>query len=446
MKVSKVVTYIFILSIFLMLIFVFTVNISTSASTVQTQIDWWSMFHHDVAHTGSSTSSGPLTNQSAWSTQGSGFSSPSVVDGVVYVGFDAFNATSGVKLWTFTDSYNVSSTQYSPAIANGIVYVCTLNPHYAVMPSDDLYALNGTTGELLWNYTIYSSVAMMGNSWVYTSPNFSPAVNSGVVYAGSLALNASTGALLWNNQIGYYAVSSPAIVNGVDYISNHFGGFYALNASTGETIWRINADAQGSSPAVSGGVIYIHEDGIVQALSATTGKQLWNFSEGIIGNYSPQYYYPPSGISSPAVANGVLYVCGILGTSGGGGSPITYALNASSGMLLWNSTVGGDSSPAISNGVAYLGSYDGIYALNISTGEILWSYKTGNSVFSSPAVANGMVYAGSNNGALYAFGSPSTNYTPTPTPVPELTIWLAPSLIVAVTLLFLVLKKKQSKR
>ena len=444
MKGSKIVTYIFILTIFLTLIFVFTANISTSASTQQTGVDWWSMFHHNVAHTGTSTSNGPIINESAWNTQGSGFSSPSVVDGVVYVGFSALNATTGAKLWTFIDSYNVSTTQYSPAIANGIVYVCTLNPHPAAMPSDDLYALNATTGAQLWNYTIYSSVSTIGNSWVYTSPNFSPVVNNNVVYAGSLALNASTGVLLWNNQIGYLAVSSPAIVNGVDYLSVHFGGFYALNASTGVTIWRINADAQGSSPAVSDGVVYIHEDGIVQALSATTGAQLWNFSEGIIGGFPPQYFYPPSGISSPAIANGVLYVCGVLGN--GPGSPISYALNASTEKLLWNSTVGGDSSPAISNGVAYVGSSGGLYALNASSGATIWSYKTGNYVFSSPAIANGMVYAGSTNDVLYAFGSPSSNSSPTPTPpVPELTIWLATSLFVGVTLLFLVLKKKQSK-
>ena len=386
--------------------------------TNQTSNDW-PMFHHDPAHTGTATSEGPLTNQTTWIAEGTATSSPAVMDGVVYAGFDAFNATTGAKLWTFTDSYNVSGTQYSPAIANGIAYVCTLNPHPAVMPSDDLYALNATTGAQLWNYTIYSSVAMMGNSWVYTSPNFSPVVSSGVVYAGSLALNASTGALLWNNQIGYYAVSSPAIVNGVDYISVHFGGFYALNASTGETIWRINADAQGSSPAISDGVIYIHEDGIDQALNASTGINLWTFSEGSIGNFPPDYQYPPSGTSSPAIANGVMYISGILGV--GAGLPITYALNASTGTLLWNSNVGGYSSPAISGGTVYVGSSDGIYSLNSSTGTTIWQYNTGNYVFSSPAVANGMVYVGSNSGTIYAFGSPSTNPSPTPTATPTST-------------------------
>ena len=64
-----------------------------------------------------------------------------------------------------------------------------------------------------------------------------------------------------------------------------------------------------------------------------------------------------------------------------------------------------DSSPAVANGVVYVGSYDGkVYALNAKTGVELWSYTTGSYVFSSPAVANGVVYVGSEDSMVYAFG------------------------------------------
>ena len=53
-----------------------------------------------------------------------------------------------------------------------------------------------------------------------------------------------------------------------------------------------------------------------------------------------------------------------------------------------------DSSPAVANGVVYVGSDDGnVYALNAATGAKLWSYATGK-LESSPAVANGVVYVG----------------------------------------------------
>ena len=41
------------------------------------------------------------------------------------------------------------------------------------------------------------------------------------------------------------------------------------------------------------------------------------------------------------------------------------------------------SSPAVANGVVYVGSYDNnVYALNASTGALLWQYTTGQEVWS----------------------------------------------------------------
>ena len=57
-----------------------------------------------------------------------------------------------------------------------------------------------------------------------------------------------------------------------------------------------------------------------------------------------------------------------------------YALNATTGAKLWNYTTGGgvDSSPAVANGVVYVGSDDNnTYALNATTGAKLWNYTTG---------------------------------------------------------------------
>src|ERR1017187_6945305 len=61
------------------------------------------------------------------------------------------------------------------------------------------------------------------------------------------------------------------------------------------------------------------------------------------------------------------------------------------------------SSPAVANGAVYVGSLDNnVYALNAATGAKLWQFTTGNSVWSSPAVANGVVYVGSFDNNVYA--------------------------------------------
>ena len=72
----------------------------------------------------------------------------------------------------------------------------------------------------------------------------------------------------------------------------------------------------------------------------------------------------------------------------------------------WQYTTGGPifSSPAVANGVVYVGTYNSfLYALDARTGAFKWSYLTGGEVRSSPAVVNGVVYFGSYDSKLYAF-------------------------------------------
>jgi outer membrane protein assembly factor BamB len=137
-----------------------------------------------------------------------------------------------------------------------------------------------------------------------------------------------------------------------------------------------------------------------------TNMERWNPCEKVlnvhnVGNLVLKWSYATGSSveSSPAVANGVVYV--------GSDDYKLYALNAHTGAKLWSYTTDlfVDSSPAVSNGVVYVGSRDdNVYALNARTGAKLWSYTTGNDVESSPAVSNGMVYVGSYDGKVYVFG------------------------------------------
>ena len=133
-------------------------------------VDWWPMFHHDLNHTGYSTSRAPKTNQTLWSyTTGSSilWSSPAVADGRVYVGSAdykvyALNASTGSLIWSYTTGASVYS---SPAVADGRVYVGSYD--------SKVYCLNASTGSLIWSYTTGDYVQS------------SPAVADGKVYVGS---------------------------------------------------------------------------------------------------------------------------------------------------------------------------------------------------------------------------------------------------------------------
>src|SRR6202521_4087378 len=91
---------------------------------------------------------------------------------------------------------------YAPAVSEENVYVG------ANYPDNKLYALNATTGKLLWSFAGGANYGMNG-----------PSVANGVVYVGSndhhlYALNARNGALLWGLTTGDFVVSTTAIAGG----------------------------------------------------------------------------------------------------------------------------------------------------------------------------------------------------------------------------------------
>jgi outer membrane protein assembly factor BamB len=111
-----------------------------------------------------------------------------------------------------------------------------------------------------------------------------------------------------------------------------------------------------ASATVVGGVAYVGSwDGYEYALNATTGALIWKTYLGITS--APACSPPQLGISSiPAVVGGVVYV--------GGGDSNWYALSAATGSVLWsvptgdNSATGGHynwSSPLIVGNSAYVG-------------------------------------------------------------------------------------------
>jgi eukaryotic-like serine/threonine-protein kinase len=356
------------------------VESTTFAASSSYSNDDWPMFHQDPAHTGYSTSSMPTTTPVVlWASPKGLGGSPIVADSYVYI-LDSSNlycirTSDGHQVW----NQSLPSGS-SPAVYGGYVYT-------------PLTAYNAYTGEIVLNYTNYQG---------YTSPT----VSEGIIYFGSyfskslFALNATTGSKIWNYTTGGEVNSSPAVANGRVYFASWDGNIYALDALTGSKIWSYQMNMPSrymdSSPAIVDERVYISGWDNIYCLDALTGDKVWNYSA-------------PAGLSSPAVANGYVYV-------GSFGSEI-YALNASTGAQIWNSTEGGSTSPAVAGGVVYMGDSTRIVALNASTGTKIWNYTFPPAEYymvSSPAIAKGVLYASSDQ-ALYAFGTP----TVTPSPLPS---------------------------
>ena len=61
------------------------------------------------------------------------------------------------------------------------------------------------------------------------------------------------------------------------------------------------------------------------------------------------------------------------------------------------------SSPAVSNGVVYIASFDhNVYAVSAKDGTQIWKFSTGGTIYCSPAVSNNLVYIGSDDHKIYA--------------------------------------------
>jgi outer membrane protein assembly factor BamB len=227
----------------------------------------------------------------------------------------------------------------------------------------------------------------------------SVAVVNDVVYVSGddiYALNAYTGAKIWNYTTTRTLTSSPAVSGGMVFVGVG-DGILALNALTGVEIWSYHTDGRvSSSPAVVDGIVYIGSpEGNLYALNASIGSEIWSYATLDVG-------YGKAIFSSPAVVDGVVYF-GALDDN-------VYALNASTGEKIWNHMIrlGVDSAPAVSEGIVYVSSGLGyLYALNAATGEEIWSFRVSDLLQrlhgTSPTVADGVVYVRSSDfGELYA--------------------------------------------
>ncbi|MCW4029198.1 MAG: PQQ-binding-like beta-propeller repeat protein [Candidatus Bathyarchaeota archaeon] len=375
--------------------------------------DDWPMFRHDSTHTGAVTNSSLIVPNELWrfaeGTSNNIFisSSASVVNGIVYIGSNynavnhrggsiyALDAYTGVKIWDFSTNGSIYS---SPAVWNNILFVGGAESNF--------YALNALTGAKLWSTKVFASYS-------------SPCVVDGVVYVGSIdgnvyAFDACSGEKIWNYTTGDSVGSSPALHGGVVYVGSNDHNVYALDAKDGSKIWNFSTGGiVHSSPAVSGGVVYVGSgDSTLYALDSSTGTKLWSYPY-------KTHVRDVSGIqASPAVADGFVFFVA--------SDHVFYALNAATGSQVWNVTkLSVDvSSPVVADGLVYVCVPRGFLAFNASTGATIqtyvlkdianakiidghWQVITGYGLIkSSPTISNGVIYFTSENGNLYAIGEP----------------------------------------
>ena len=217
---------------------------------------------------------------------------------------------------------------------------------------------------------------------------------------------------LWQHHLFFQQAGVYAAGGGMVYVSNAIqpAPVYALSAATGKVVWQF------SQPGAVGFRMMVH-DGLVfasaeladhqyalTALRASNGQVLWQDAP------SPALQLPELLGTGP----GVVYIRQVTGQDPVFPAISTIsALDAGSGRVLWTATLaGGDgaasSSPVESNGVLYVETSRGaVYALRASSGMQLWHIAGPQGAVPgspytilSPVVANDLVYAGGYQGVV----------------------------------------------
>lgn len=322
-------------------------------------------------------------------------------DGIAYIGscsthgagYDkifAVDTITGEIIW----SNDTGPGYVGPVIDGDVVYIGS-STHGYDPENEHMYAFNRFTGEQLWKTPIYGGIAE-SVQYDETKMYFC----SGFYETKMYALNKNDGSINWTYPTGFSVCPNKPMlkdnaVYGAFWDSYNVGKLYKINATTGHELWNVSLSAgpwDNSITADGQGRIFlaIYYDHTMNVYNEYTGQLLWT--------------YPLHGgsLSFNAYHNGCVFIADTLG--------YVYALNGSTGHLLWETDIGDScdiSSPTISGGLLFIGTRDGtdgaFYALNESTGAILWRYPIGASVTAPPSIVDGMMLCGSDGWNMYAF-------------------------------------------
>jgi outer membrane protein assembly factor BamB len=403
----------------------------------------WPQFRFDDGHTGFNPNEIAITRKNApqlsleWEAQLGDIvysSSPTVVNGVVYIGsmdgtLWAYPATGcGQSLCTtpLWRSTNLAQIVDTPTVSGGKIYVGSQTSFDSAAGKLNVFKAKGCGKAVckpLWQ----------GKAGSQSILNSSPTVSNGVVYVGAFdhrlyafdanGCGSKKCAPIWTGMTGGSIESTPTMDGDWVLVGSDDGKLYAFPAAgcgqkqcapawTGELGWAVFE----STPAVVNGTIYIGSQHSVAAFPAAGCGQsdcqpMWQ------GQFQGEQNFFGG---SPAVAGGRVYIgiesgLGVFDANGCGQSicaPLQLDFGSGAQAAI-------ESSPTVAGGVVFAGRNTG-EVLAWSTkpcgqfqcGEIWKAFTNEEIVNSSPTVVNGTVYIGSaddsfpenQSGRIYVYG------------------------------------------
>ena len=329
-------------------------------------------------------------------------SSPTIVDGVIYLGGDfkvtATSEANGETLWEKQTTGPVHGTL---AVTGGNLY----------LPLQDkrLLALDLQTGAVRWEFK--SDSPFVGSA----------VVAGGIVYAGTqkgrvYAVDAESGRRIWDLDLGSSALHPPAVYQGKVVTASSAGNIFVQNARTGDKRLRVRTGSlMVKRPVMGNGQFYVLSDGDLLAFDASARElpgqypltliwaQLWIWQLPVPSPPNlPGFEWRvslPSGMGSFQVAPSVTPEALYLGSNTGG----IYALDPRRGEIIWQfqSTAPMVTQPIVVGRSMYFGAADGvIYAVDRFSGQTAWKLTLEAPLSAPLSFASGSLYAHTTDGKL----------------------------------------------
>lgn len=205
----------------------------------------------------------------------------------------ALDGRTGARKWMS----RLPPTAKAMAVADGIVYAGSApggqSPFGSASAYGEVVALDGATGARRWSARVGTPVAalvvtkgVVVGCWDILNQSPEPLM---------FGLNATGGRILWQRDLGTVLPHIAAADGVVFAFTAATGAVLAVDALTGKLLWKRTVGGQfPSALVVAGDAVYAAYLNSVQAFSARTGKELWN--------------YPAKGpVTKLAASSGILY-------------------------------------------------------------------------------------------------------------------------------------------
>ncbi|MFC8569370.1 PQQ-binding-like beta-propeller repeat protein [Streptomyces sp. NPDC057245] len=322
-------------------------------------------------------------------TADDGTANLTVVQGLLHVAgrtaLYALSTANGTKKWTYAPGNKWEWLNPAVVAAGKTLYLGV---------DGTVHALRAATGEKLW---VQSTAGDQAHPTVRGEALYTVSVDAeGRGYRPRTwlyAASAKTGTERWSQERDQDQ-TPVTVVNGTLYTG--LGGVLrALRPGTGAVRWRFDTGGRSLyAPTVGNGTVYVSgigpslTEGAVYAVSAATGKKLWEFRE------KDAVFVPPATTGKTVLVSNLM-------------APKQHtlrALHAKTGEVVWERRLADDylTRAVAADGTVYVVGDGVLYALRADTGGTVWQYATKTAVHATPLVHGGTVYLSSYTGKVYA--------------------------------------------